>query len=120
MHLSNMQDNIVKAPIIMASHAAAGEKARAEAAEQHSETLEKVRQVEEVVREMNQSEHEGIRRESHSAETVDPDGHKRRQPDDPENEEVEEKLAHGKSRYTPISSLPPSPEDGHSHIDITI
>ncbi|MHC4883885.1 MAG: hypothetical protein ACYTGH_02260 [Planctomycetota bacterium] len=121
MLLSNMQDNIIKAPIVMASHAAAAEKARLEAAEHQAETLERVRQAEEAVNELKQSEQEGIRRESENPEEVNPDGQgkkrQRKQSAAPAGDEgsIQERLD-----YRPIAPPPPPPADGHTHIDVTI
>ena len=117
MLLSNLQDNIVKAPIVMTSHAAAAEKSKVEASAHRVELREQVQKTEKAVNDVSKTKQEGGRRESDNPEKLS-NKNRRQQAKKHATERHNTTVSLANNR--PVSPAPRQPDNGHAHIDITI
>ncbi|MHC4870210.1 MAG: hypothetical protein ACYTFY_00030 [Planctomycetota bacterium] len=80
MLLSNIQQNIGKAPMVGAAQSAAHKSQEVAKELKHSEELDKSRQAEEQVKELNKLENGEIDEKHEHEAAVDPDKHPRKNP----------------------------------------
>ena len=111
MLLSNIQDNIMKAPLVQAHQARGDIQSRAEAGVMQSEQLAKGQAAAEHVRELNPAEHQTIR-----------DDHEH--PEDRENPRRKPKWRGQIAQpSSPSAGTPDEPQAGSApsgHVDVTV
>ena len=119
MLISNIQDNLIKSPIVAAAQSASDEHAKTENNVLRNDALELARKAEEEVKDTKQAENEIIREEKESAKDTNPDEQKkeRREPQNQaDNQEKEAKPT------VPVAEPPViTPyHNGNQHIDLKI
>jgi hypothetical protein len=117
MLLSNIQDNIVKAPMVSAAQTAAQKSAEVSEHLRAGETLDQARQAEEQVRQTHETEQEGIRNQEERDHAIHPDGRRRRKSDAENSEEEPDEPA---GEASPPSAASGPSASGLHMIDITI
>ena len=117
MLISNIQDNLTKAPIVAAAQSAHDEQAKAENSVRRNEALELARKADEEVKDTKQAENEIIREEKESGQEANPDEQKK------QRRELHSE-AEGKEVKTTDPQAEPSIitpyHNGNQHIDLQI
>lgn len=112
MSAINNQDNIIKSPLVQQMQHRAEDMARVQTAHEHAQKAENVREADEVILEIKQTEQQGIH--------DDDDERRERRRQAAESEPAEGEGESEDTEATDEATDKPVSADGQRHIDITI